>query len=104
MNQYGHFCLRILQRLVANPVYTCFLLFIIYLSIMEFILYFHIRTRDLFDEGSLKTNKTITNGHIFSSLSVKEIMVGPAVCISTKEKEKYMYILFIFRHNFFVHH
>lgn len=84
-NQYSHFCYRTLHRLIAYPLYTCFALFIFYLLIMECVLYFQIRTRSSFDEGTIKTNKTkadtsnqMTHGHIFSSLAVKEIMVGPA--------------------------
>ena len=58
---------------------------------METILYFKIRTRGLLDSQitiqnhtnsdlfNQKLSQTNSNGHIFTSLPIKKIMVGPTV-------------------------
>ncbi len=83
--QHGHFYVRTFRFFIAYPIHSCLLLFIIYLQIMDIILYFKIRSR-----GSLNSNMKISNhtnlnllssddGHIFDSLPVKKIMVGQTV-------------------------
>ncbi|CAF1300334.1 unnamed protein product [Adineta steineri] len=88
--QHGHFCVRAFHRLVTHPIYSCFLIFIIYLQIMDVILYFKIRSRKQLDLNISTINHTnlnfydqkssqISNDiHIFSSLPIKKIMVGQA--------------------------
>ncbi|UJR15844.1 hypothetical protein I4U23_002770 [Adineta vaga] len=86
--QRGHFCVRTFHLLITHPIYSCFLLFIIYLQIMDVILYFKIRSRGPLDLSLITTDKTnstfinqklssISNDiQIFSSLPIKKIMVG----------------------------
>ncbi|CAF3069241.1 unnamed protein product [Rotaria socialis] len=72
--QRRHFCMRTVHLLVAHPIYSCLLLFIMYLQIMDIILYFKIRSR-----GPLHSNTMIDNDtklFKFISLSVKDIIVG----------------------------
>lgn len=75
--QYGYFAVRLVHRLLTYPIHSCFVLFIIYLQIMDVILYFQIRSR-----GPLLSITTISNqtiSHLFDSLPVKKIMVGQTV-------------------------
>ena len=72
--QYEHFRIRLIHRLISYPIHSCFFLFLIYLQVMDVILYFKIRSR-----GIVFTNETQTNDHIFGSLPVKKIMVGQIV-------------------------
>ncbi|CAF1029913.1 unnamed protein product [Rotaria sp. Silwood1] len=85
--QHGHFCVRVFHRLISYPGYTLFVLFIIYLQLMELILYFKIRSRGSLDFTLSNTilNKT-TNPttlthtiHIFDPLPIKKIMVEPII-------------------------
>ncbi|CAF2809568.1 unnamed protein product [Rotaria sp. Silwood2] len=87
--QHGHYCVRAFRSFMIYPIYSYFLIFIIYLQIMDLILYFKIRSRGPFylsittinhtnlDEFHQKMTETSYNNHIFDSLSIKKIMVGP---------------------------
>jgi hypothetical protein len=80
-NGSGHFCVRTFRLLISYPMYSCFLVLIIYLQIMDIILYCKIRTRGLFDISSINHTNVINQNHIhiFNSLPIKKIMVGQTV-------------------------
>ncbi len=89
--QHGHFCVRTFHLLITHPIYLCFLIFIIYIQIMDVMLYFKIRSRGLIDSDITKKNHTNSNLFnqkmsqtlngipIFGSLPIKKIMIGPIV-------------------------
>ncbi|CAF0867283.1 unnamed protein product [Rotaria sordida] len=80
--QHGHFCVRAFHRLISYPSYTLFLLFIIYLLIMDIILYFKIRSRKLLDfnlSDTILNQKIIHTIDIFDLLSIKKIMIEPII-------------------------
>ena len=88
--QHAHFCVRAFHRLLAYPGYSLFLFFIIYLQMMDIILYFHIRSRPpleftatnnqtaiyLLTEKPSSTKKDIL---LFDPLPIKKIMVESVV-------------------------
>ncbi|CAF0793199.1 unnamed protein product [Rotaria sp. Silwood1] len=87
--QHGHFCVRAFHLFLTYPIYSCFLLVIIYLEIMDTILYFQIRSRGPLDLNTATINHTnfdkfhqtiteaLNDTHMFNALSIKKIMVGP---------------------------
>ncbi len=89
--QHGHFCVRTFHLLLAHPLYSCFLLFIIYLQLMDVILFYKIRARGPLDADIVSRNQTNSDlfhqklsqtsndAHIFRSLPVKKIMIGQTV-------------------------
>ncbi|CAF2921563.1 unnamed protein product [Rotaria sp. Silwood2] len=84
--QHGHFYVRIFHRLMSYPGYTLFLLFIIYLQIMDIILYFKICSRGSLDFTlsnkilNQTNNQKLTHTiHIFDPLPIKKIMVQPII-------------------------
>jgi hypothetical protein len=81
--QHRHFCVRTFHLLIAYPVYSCFLLFLIYLQIMDIILYFKIRSRGPFDLNIFTINQKLSeisnDIYIFNSLPIKKIMIGQTV-------------------------
>ncbi|CAF4278708.1 unnamed protein product [Rotaria sp. Silwood2] len=84
--QHGHFCVRVFHRLMSYPGYTLFLLFIIYLQIMDIILYFKICSRGSLDFTlsnkilNQTNNQKLTHTiHIFDPLPIKKIMVQPII-------------------------
>jgi hypothetical protein len=86
--QHGHFCVRAFHLLTSYPGYSLFAFFIIYLQIMEIILYFKISSRGPLDFTSSTSVLNQTNTpqeshtvHIFDPLPVKKIMVEPIVSI-----------------------
>ncbi len=82
--QHGHFCVRTFHLLISYPCYSLFIFFIIYLQIMDFILYHKIRARGPLDLSSLNqtnTPKVSQTIHIFDTLSIKKLMVEPIVSI-----------------------
>jgi hypothetical protein len=86
--QHGHFCVRAFHLLLSYPGYSLFAFFIIYLQIMEVILYYKICSRGPLDFTSSTTISNETNTpkishtmHIFDPLPVKKIMVEPIVSI-----------------------
>lgn len=91
-----HFCVRAFHRIISYPGYSLFILFIMYLQIMEIILYFKIRSRGLFDYSSSNTilnqtdNPQITP--IFGSLPIKKIMIEPIVSVLIVLTEKTMFV------------
>ncbi len=106
---------------MAYPIQTCFALFIIYLQIMDGILYFKIRTRGPLDSGILarnqtnsdlltpKTSQIFHSGYVFDSLPVKKIMVGQIVSSSSSRtrisRETFLLLFyFLFRLIIFAHH
>ncbi|CAF3210291.1 unnamed protein product [Rotaria socialis] len=81
-HQHGHFCVRAFHRLISYPSYSLFILFLIYLQIMDIILYFKIRTRDPLDFNSsnqTNTQSAIHSVYIFNPLPIKKIMVEPII-------------------------
>jgi hypothetical protein len=76
-NGSGHIFVRIFHLFISYPMHSCFAIFIIYLQIMDIILYFKIRTRGLLDMNIPTMNHT----DIFNSLPIKKIMVGQSVSI-----------------------
>jgi hypothetical protein len=82
--QHGHFCVRTFHRLLSYPGYSLFIFFIIYLQIMDVILYYKIRSRGPLDFTPLPSNNTLKTSHtihIFDPLAIKKIMVESIVCI-----------------------
>ncbi|CAF1511402.1 unnamed protein product [Rotaria magnacalcarata] len=82
VHQHGHFCVRAFHCLVSYPGYSLFILFLLYLQIMDIILYFKIRTRDSLDFSSSNQTNTQSVIHsvcIFNPLPIKKIMVEPIV-------------------------
>lgn len=82
---YGHFSIRLFHRLMTYPIHSCFVSFLIYLQIMDIILYFQIRSRRSLQSMIVTPNQTDTElfdektRHIFDSLPVKKIMIGQTV-------------------------
>ncbi|CAF1559240.1 unnamed protein product [Adineta ricciae] len=84
VHQHAHFCVRTFHLLLTHPVYSLFFLLIIYLQLMDLILYVKIRSRGPLDFDATTANKTHSDFinqnsnsiQIFSSLPVKKIMVG----------------------------
>ncbi|CAF1005223.1 unnamed protein product [Rotaria sordida] len=87
--QHERFYVRTFHLFIAYPIYSCFLLLIIYLQIMDIILYFKIRSRGSLDLNVItitnhtnlnkfhqKMTETSNDNHIFNSLSIKKMMVG----------------------------
>ncbi|CAF0966066.1 unnamed protein product [Rotaria sordida] len=83
--QHGHFYVRTFHLFIAYSIYSYFLLLIIYLQIMDIILYFKIRSRGSLDLNVItitnhtnlnkfhqKTTETSNDNHIFNSLSIKK--------------------------------
>jgi hypothetical protein len=83
--QHGHFCVRTFHLITSYPVYSIFLFFILYLQLMDVILYFKICSRGLINISSLIPIKNHTDTdqtiHIFDPLPIKKIMVEPIVNI-----------------------
>ncbi len=92
--QHGHFCVRTFHLLLSYPGYSLFIFFIIYLQIMDFILYYKIRSRGPLDFLTSNSNNTLKTSHIvyiFDPLPIKKIMVEPIVSlifVSYKQKKK----------------
>jgi hypothetical protein len=78
--QHRHFCVRTFHLLIAYPVYSCFLLFLIYLQIMDIILYFKIRSRGPIDLN-IFTSQISNDIYLFNSLPIKKIMIGQTVSL-----------------------
>ncbi|CAF3069259.1 unnamed protein product [Rotaria socialis] len=72
--QHRHLCIRTFHLLRAYPAYSCLLLFVVYLQIMDMILYCKIRSRGPLHANAQTTSDT--NLKLFASLPVKRIMVG----------------------------
>jgi hypothetical protein len=82
--QHGHFCVRAFHRLLSYPGYSLFIFFIIYLQIMDVILYYKIRSRgplDFIPLPSNNTQKVSHTIHIFDPLPIKKIMVESIVSL-----------------------
>ena len=73
--QHGHFCVRAFHRLLSYPIYSLFIFFLIYLQIMDIILYYKIRSRGPLDFSALPSNNTQKPSHtvhIFEPLQSKK--------------------------------
>ena len=89
--QHGHFCVRAFHLLISYPGYSLFLFFIIYLQIMDTILYYKIHSRGMLDFSSTTTvlnytdnekiSSTAKSINIFDPLPVKKIMIESIVNI-----------------------
>jgi hypothetical protein len=88
--QHAHFCVRAFHRLLAYPSYSLFLFFILYLQIMDIVLYFRIRSRPPLEFAI--TNQTAIHMptekpsstpnkdfHFFDPLPIKKIMLESVV-------------------------
>ena len=94
--QHVHFCVRAFHLLIFHPGYSLFIFFVVYLQMMDVILYFKIRSRPPLDYNSLTaainqtTLQSVTEHmrrrssetHIFDPLPIKKIMVASVVSLS----------------------
>lgn len=95
--QHVHFCVRAFHLLILHPGYSVFIFFVVYLQMMDILLYFKIRSRAPLDFNDLTTAinqstlQSITEhtrgispeSHIFDPLPIKKIMVASVVSLST---------------------
>jgi hypothetical protein len=105
--QHGHFCVRTFHLLISHPGYSLFILLIIYLQIMDFILYHKIRSRGPLDFSSFNQTNTVKVSqtiNIFDTLSIKKLMMEPIVSIIIKCLKEKNLLFLIFRFIMFVHH
>jgi hypothetical protein len=89
--QHAHFCVRTFHRVLAYPGSSLLIFFIIYLQIMDIVLYFRIRSRGPLTSHSWSSTTNQSNSlgdissqslesvHIFEPLPVKKIMVESIV-------------------------
>ena len=104
--QHGHFCVRTFHRLLSYPGYSLFILFLIYLLSMDLILYQKIRSRGVLDYSSVSGNNSLSTSesvHIFDPLTIKKIMIEPAVSTCTHFDHSLIFLR-IDRFSSFVHH
>ena len=104
--QHGHFCVRTFHRLLSYPGYSLLICFVIYLQIMDIILYYKIRSRGPLDFPPSPSNNTQPSSHavhIFEPLAIKKIMIESIVSLllfshsESPISESFRFITFVHR-------